>query len=60
MENEKYKLRYRRNNKERYWVTKEIAYLSDFSNLMNKIFSETNETKLEIIIEKKADDSNGK
>jgi hypothetical protein len=46
-----YKCKYRRNNKERYWEVKELKGLWEFQSLLEKVFENTTEQRLEIIIE---------
>ena len=43
----KFKLKFRRNPKERFWETKILTWY-DVSNFLEKIFSQTNEETLEI------------
>ena len=43
----KFILRYRRNNKERYWTSKEFNSLTDIKWFLEKIVEETEEPSLE-------------
>ena len=45
-----YICKFRRNNKERYWETRKVGSLYDFKCLLEKMFEETTEQKLEITI----------
>jgi len=49
-----YRIRFRRNGKERYWEVIDGASLYEFQCLLKNILEDTNEVKLEIIVEKTA------
>ena len=48
--NENYTIKFRRNNKEKFWVVKKGVSLYYFRDLLESMFEKTDEESLEILI----------